>query len=79
MLSLFFLLKNPLIIESKFLNSLVLNDNNKEKEIKLSSGSFKSAKIIETYENTYWKERESQDASAFTVKPKSVTTILLTK
>ena len=58
---------------------VVLNDNNKEKEIKLSSGSFKSAKIIETYKNTYWKERESQDTSAFTVKPKSVTTILLTK
>ena len=55
----------------------IINDNNKTKTIKLSSDKFSTAKVIETYENTYWKETEKQFDGTFTIQPNSVTTIIL--
>ena len=55
----------------------IINDNNKLKNILLSSSKFTQATIVETYENTYWKESEKAFDGQFTIQPNSVTTIIL--
>ena len=56
---------------------VILNDNNKTKTIKLESSRFTQAKLVETYENTYWKESEKAFDGEFLIQPNSVTTIIL--
>ena len=56
---------------------VILNDNNKQKTIKIESKKYTQAKIVETYENTYWKESEKAFDGSFEIQPYSVTTIIL--
>ena len=58
---------------------IILNDNKKSKNIKIDLPNIVSSKMIETYENTYWKETDIEYTGSYTVQPYSVTTIILKK
>ena len=58
---------------------VILNDNKKEKNINFELSNIASGKVIETYENTYWQESSYNYNGGYTVKPNSVTTIILNK
>ena len=59
------------------LTFIILNDNNTPKNIKIELDGITSSKMIETYENTYWKESDLDYTGVYTVQPNSVSTIIL--
>lgn len=56
---------------------IVINDNNSQKNITIPTDDYTSMKIVETYENNYLKETEKEFSKAISIKPNSVTTIIM--
>ena len=56
---------------------VIINDNERTKTINIDADRFTQAKIVETYENTFWKESEKAFDGTFVVQPNSVTTLIL--